>query len=225
MRLTLLFAGYCLGVLSGVSLVAGDLSRYRDFHIGTNLSTVAAQAHMEPSEAKVVHRRPALLQELEWEPRGLGASSQLDPVKNVTFGFYDGALYRIVINYDRYKTEGLRAGDLVESLSATYGTATRPDATVSIGSLVYAESEKVIARWEDSEYSFSLFRSSYQPSFGVLAVSKRLEGLARTALLEAARLDRQEAPQREVESLKKHAEQERAQQDKARLTNRPNFRP
>jgi hypothetical protein len=225
-RLTFALAAcFCLAAFSGIPIVAGDLSRYREFHLGAELSTVAGLAHMETSEAKVIQRRPALIQELEWEPRLLGASAQVDPVKNIVFGFYNGELYRIVINYDRYKTDGMTAGDLTEALSATYGTATRPEATVSIGSLVYAESEKVIARWEDSEYSFSLLRSSYQPSFGVVAVSKRLEGLARTALIEAARLDKQEAPQREAESLRMHATEERAQQEKARLTNRPNFRP
>ena len=59
---------------------------------------------------------------------------------------------------------------------------------------MYNDSEKVIARWEDSQYSFNLFRSSYQPTFGMVVFSKRLDALARLAIVEAIRLDEQEAP-------------------------------
>ena len=51
---------------------AGDLSKYRNFQLGTDLSTVAKQTGVNPSEAKVIHRRPALIQELEWRPQPLG---------------------------------------------------------------------------------------------------------------------------------------------------------
>ncbi len=88
---------------------------------------------------------------------------------------------------------------------------------------VYNDSEKVIARWEDSRYSFNLFRSSYQPKFGMLAFSKRLDALARTAIVEATRLDEQEAPQREIERQKKQAEEDHAAQEKARLVNKATF--
>ena len=45
-----------------------------------------------------------------------------EPAKQVVFSFYDGELFRIVVNYDRYETEGLTADDLVDAISATYGT-------------------------------------------------------------------------------------------------------
>jgi hypothetical protein len=83
----------------------------------------------------------------------------------------------------------------------------------------------VIARWEDSQYSFNLFRSSYQPTFGMVGFSKRLDALARVATAEAIRLDEQEAPQREVERQKEQDAKDRAGQKKARLVNKPNFRP
>ncbi len=47
---------------------APDLSRYREFQFGMNLLVVAKQADMEPSEARVIHQRPAVIQELEWRP-------------------------------------------------------------------------------------------------------------------------------------------------------------
>ena len=205
---------------------AADLEKYREFRIGSDVATIAKQAHMDPAQARVLHERPALIQELQWEPRAAAEpASPPDPVKDVTFQFYNGQLYRIAITYDRYNTAGLTSEDFIEALSSTYGTATRPNATVNMGSLIYADSEPVIARWEDSKYSFNLLRSTYQPAFGVLAFSKRMENLAQSAIAEATRVEKLEAPQREAASLKKQAEQEQADQNKARVANKPNFRP
>jgi hypothetical protein len=205
-----------------------DLSRYREFRFGMNLLAVAKQAEMQPSEARVIHQRPAVIQELEWRPqRSLAYSPQADPVQGVLFSFYNGDLFRIVVNYDQIRTEGLTDEDMVEAISAKYGTATQPAAKVILfsSSQVYNDSENVIARWEDSQYSFNLFRSSYQPTFGMLVFSKRLDPLARAAIAEAIRLDEQEAPQREMERQKKQDEENRAQQEKARPVNKAAFRP
>ncbi len=205
-----------------------DLSRYREFQFGMNLLAVAKQADVKPSEARVIHQRPAVIQELEWRPsRSIGSSPQGDPVKEVLFSFYNGELFRMVVNYDQLKTEGLTDEDMVEAISAKYGTATRPEAKIILFSSfqVYNDSEKVIARWEDSQYSFNLFRSSYQPTFGILVLAKRLDALAGAAIVEAIRLDEREAPQREIERQKKQDEKNHAAQEQARLVNKPSFRP
>jgi len=205
-----------------------DLSRYRGFQFGMNLLAVAKQADMKPSEARVIHQRPAVIQELEWRPPRSVGLPQADPVKEVLFSsFYNGELFRMVVNYDQQKTEGLTDEDMIEAISAKYGTATRPDAKIILFSSfqVYNDSEKVIARWEDSQYSFNLFRSSYQPTFGILVLSKRLDTMAGAAIVEAIRLDEQEAPQRETERQKKRDDEDHAAQEKARLVNKPNFRP
>ena len=176
----------------------------------------------------MIHQRPAVIQELEWRPsRSIGSSPQGDPVKEVLFSFCNAELFRMVVNYDQQKTEGLTDEDMVEAISAKYGTATRPDAKIVLFSSfqVYNDSEKVIARWEDPQYSFNLFRSSYQPTFGILVLSKRLDALAGAAIVEAIRLDEQEAPEREIERQKKQAEEDHAAQEKARLANKPSFRP
>src|SRR6266705_6009735 len=207
---------------------AQDLSRYREFQFGMNVVAVAKQADVKPSEARVIHPRPAVIQELEWRPqRFLASSPQVDPVKEILFSFYNGELFRMVVNYDQHKTEGLTDEDMVEAISARYGTATRPDAKIVLFSSfqVYNDSEKVIARWEDSQYSFNLFRSSYQPTFGILVLSKRLDALAGAAIVEAIRLDEQEAPEREIERQTKQDEENHAAQEQARLVNKPSFRP
>jgi len=205
-----------------------DLSLYRGFQLGMELPVVAKLADMETSEARVIHQRPAMIQELDWRPsQSLNSLSPADPVQEVLLSFYNGELFRMVVNYDRYKTEGLTDTDMVEAISALYGTASRPDAEVILFSTfqVFDDSEKVIARWDNSNYSFNLFRSSYQPTFGMLIFSKRLDPLAQVAIAEAIRLDEQEAPQREIDQQKKQHAADLAGQEKARQANKASFRP
>jgi len=124
-----------------------------------NLDSLAKQANVKPSEAKMLHQRPAMIQELWWQ-RPLGIPSpEAGPVREVVFSFYNGELFRMVVNYDRYRTEGLTDEDMIGAISAKYGVATRPPAEIVSfsSSRVYNDSEKVLARWEDAQYSFNLF--------------------------------------------------------------------
>lgn len=188
------------GVMSAAT-VAGDLSKCRNFQLGTDLSTVAKQAGVDPSQVKAIQRRPALIQELEWRPQSLGPSSQSEAANQVVFSFYDGELFQIAINYDRYEIEGLTADDLVEAISATYGTAATPPASAMAATEHFGDQEDVLARWQDPQYRFDLVRSSYGTSFRLIGVLKRLEAPVQAAILEAKRLDDQEAPQAEVSTI------------------------
>ena len=58
-----------------------------------------------------------------------------------------------------------------------------------------------------------------------LANPKRLDALAQAAILEAIRLNQQEAPQREIERQNKQEEEMRAAGRKARPANKAGFRP
>jgi hypothetical protein len=214
--------------VSAPSVREQDLSRYRDFQLGTALLVVANQAGMKASDARVTHQRPALIQELQWRPlRALASPPRADPVGEILFTFYNGELFRMVISYDQYRTEGLTDEDMIEAISTKYGAATRPAATVVLFSSfqVFNDHEQVIARWEDAQYSFDLFRSSYQSSLGILVRSKHLDVLAQSAIAEAIRLDEQEAPQREIERQRKQDEETRVEQEKARVINKATFRP
>jgi hypothetical protein len=111
--------------LTPTPTLAGDLSKYRDFQLGTDLLTIAKRTRTNASDTKTIHSRPALIQELAWHPQPLGPSSGVEPAKDVVFSFYDGDLFRIAINYDRHATEGLTADDLVEARSATYGVVSK----------------------------------------------------------------------------------------------------
>src|SRR3982751_1251256 len=183
--------------LTSATALGTDLSVYRKFQLGANLSTVAKQAGTNSSQAKTIHTRPALIQELEWRPQTLG-SSNAEPAKDVVFSFYNGTLFRIVIDYDRYGTEGLTPDDMVEAVSAMYGPAIKPITPAKAVLGRYSEEEEVLAQWQDSNYRFDLIRSSYGPSFKLAGVLKSVEAPALAAVVEAARLDTKEAPEKEA---------------------------
>jgi hypothetical protein len=141
----------------------------------------------------------------------------------VLFSFYNGELFRMSVTYDWYRVGGLTDEDMVQAVSAIYGRTE----TKTLLSLPQPdkEDEKVIARWQDSQYSLDLLQSSYPHTFKMVLVSKRLDALARAAMAEAARLDEQEAPRREIERQKKQAEESRAELEKVRLVNKATFHP
>jgi hypothetical protein len=143
------------------------------------------------------------------------------------FSFYNGELFQIVIRYDRDRTKGLTEADLIEAISAKHGaTSNSAGKTITFSSSqVYNDKETVIARWEDAQYSFNLYRSSYQPTFGMVVFSKRLDILARAAVATAIQLDEQEAPQREVDRQNAAARENRLSSEKARVLNKPSFLP
>jgi len=195
------------------------------------LTAVAQHVGVKPSEARVIYQRPTLIQELEWQPQFLpGAPAQGDSVRTTRCSFYDGRLFRIVVKCDRDKTEGLTDQDIVDAMSASYALANLPAAEISFSpsrppeDLGWAYDDKVVAQWEDSQYSMSLVHSTYPAGFGLVLLSKQVNALALVATVEATRLDTQEAPQREVDRLKTQDEANRVKQEKARLVNKAAFR-
>jgi hypothetical protein len=215
-------------LLSAPLISAQDLSKYRTFSLGTSLAELSKQLvskqlvrHVEPT---LIHQRPAVIQEVTlWL---LGSSYQspgeTDPVSQILFSFYNGTLYRILVIYDQKATEGLTAEDMVQAVSAQYGTATRPKTDISFPTKAsYQSKEKIIARWEDSQNSVNLFRSGTLDSFGLVLLSKRLDAEAEAAIIESVKLEKEEAPQKEIERQKKEADD----LEVARQKNKRAFRP
>jgi hypothetical protein len=206
-----------------------DLSSYRGFHFGADPATVAKKAGANGSEARTIHNRPALIQELAWRPRSLGTSVQPESVSEVDFSFYNGELYQVEVNYDRHEIEGLTVEDIVGALSSIYGPASKPADAAKSAADSYGDREQVVARWQDEQYSFHLIRSSYGPSYGpsfkLIGVLKRLDAPAQAAISEAKRLDEREAPQRDAARAASEQEAQKAVLEKARLANIPRFRP
>src|SRR5579872_974644 len=87
---------------ASLTALAEDLSKYRDFQFGVDLPAVAKLMGASPSQAKQIHSRPALVQELEWRPQSLGHSPQAESAEGVVFSFYNGTLFRIAVKYDRH---------------------------------------------------------------------------------------------------------------------------
>src|SRR6266567_6685377 len=130
-----------LCALIGTSvLYAADFSSYRGLQFGMDLSAAAKMAGRKPAEARLVHQRPALIQEIEWQPGAYAGAEPVkaDPVRDALLYFRNGELFRIVVAYDRYKVEGMTTEDMIEGISATYGTATKPTAEVAFHS-IYGE--------------------------------------------------------------------------------------
>jgi hypothetical protein len=211
------------GALSAAT--AADLSKYRGFQFGMDLATVAKQAGMDPAVAKVIHSRPALLEELVWRPKPLGPSADRETVKEVVFSFYNGELYRIAASYDRYETEGMTADDLTAAISGAYGSFTQSATSAEAVPTSYGERVMVLAQWQDSQYRFILSQSLYAPEYKLVGILKRLEEPVHSANTEALRLDNQEAPLREAARRAKENDTERVRLEQARLVNKANFRP
>jgi hypothetical protein len=205
---------------------ARDFSSYRGMQFGMTLTAAAEVAGTHPNEVRTLHLRPALIQEMDWQPIPSSKSEAIDadPVRDALLCFYNGELFRMVITYDRYKVEGMTADDMIEGISATYGKAARPTAEVAMHSN-YGEVAPVIARWEDSQYAYNLVRTGDRSSYALVLTSKRLDTAALAATTEAIRLETQEAPQREMDKQKKRDRDEHLVLEKARLVNKPNFRP
>jgi hypothetical protein len=198
----------------------GDLSEYRQFRLDSDLAGIAAQAGMDPASAELSHQRPARIEQLSWRP------GPADSVKGIQFSFYNGELYRMLVDYDRYNTEGLTAHDMIEALSQTYGPAAMPAEEITVPSSYGGdETIKVIARWEDADWTFDLVRFKYEPSFAIAGYSKKLRGQAQAAVDEAIRLDRVEAPQRAIQERQDQADTKQVEQAEARKLNKPGFRP
>jgi hypothetical protein len=208
---------------------AQDLSRYREFRLGTTLSAVALQADVPTIGVRLIHSRPSLIQELGWQPRP-AARPASEAVRNVRFTFCDSLLYQITVDYDRDRIEGLTAGDFVDALSVSYGVPILASTRIGSGpppaddDLSQGVDRTVVAQWEDPQYLVSLVHTSYPSAFGLVLLARLPEQLARVATAASTRLDALEAPQREVNRQQKQADEDRAKAEKARLVNKAAFR-
>jgi hypothetical protein len=217
-------------VLSAHPLHGQSRSHYRDYQLGGDLASVAALAGVAMSEAKVIHARPALMQDLQWR-RGYARSDKTgtpaDPVQQIAFSFYNDQLAKMVVDYDRDRTAGMTDADMIEAISTAYGEPLKPAVKKARVVMYQVEEEfgAAVARWGDPDFSVVLYRASYATGFRLIVTSPRLEALARTAEAQAIRLDEREAPERELARQKKELEGTRAAQEKARLVNKAAFRP
>jgi hypothetical protein len=202
-------------VLFPAQLIHGqDLSKYRNFAFGTSTAVVTKQVGLDARELVTVHQLPALIQELTWyPPQPFDSSRPAEPVEQILFSFDNGALYRILVTYDSSAIKGLTDEDMIQTISAKYGVATRPVADIDFPTNPSYEAKvKVIARWENANYSLNLIRPPGSNTFATVMLDKRLDSQAGISIAESVRLELLEAPQKEAARLKHEAndlEQER----------------
>jgi hypothetical protein len=200
-----------------------DLSKYRNFSLGTSLIEVSRQVNEKPADASVIHQS-LRLRELTWWPvPSYQSSTPVDPVQQIVFSFYDGALYKMIVTYDSSTTEGLTAEDMTRAISARYGTASTPIVAqpASLASTIYGATQAPIAQWEDLQYSVVLSRTSFLNAFQLVICSKQLNDQAEADRAAATKQEREDAPQIEIARAKKAADN----LETARQNNLKSFRP
>jgi hypothetical protein len=219
-----LFAVAVVFVLSAQLVSAQDLSRYRGYVLNSSLDAVIAATGARATDTKVVHERPALIQEFEWRtPYASSYAERADPVRMIRFSFCDNALYQVLVSYDSGRTDGLSNADIIDSLTAAYGAPLPGSARNR--PLDAPDDTVVLAQWDRDGSSMTLFRGVYSAEFQLLLTSKVLSTRARGAMREAARLDVADAPRRERDQRKKEAADAAAARDKIRAANKAAFRP
>jgi|SRR5690348_5836951 hypothetical protein len=228
MRTTMRSLVVCLLVavvvlLSIPQVHAQDLSKYRNFSFGMTVAGISKQIDQKPANAAVLHEHPALIQELTWwPPKPYDLSRPAEPVDQILFSFYNGALYRMLVTYEDSATKGLNEEDMIRVVSAKYGPAMKPVAAVVSfpTNPSYKSTEKVIARWEDSQYSLNLVRS-YTDTFAIVMFTKQLDAQAGISIAESVKLEQEEGPQKEAARAKKDADDLELERQKNIKTLRP----
>src|SRR6266481_8175963 len=196
-------------VLLATPVISGqDLSRYRRFALGSSLPAISKQVGQGERQATLISESPALIQEMTyWQIDASNSLGRTEPVSHISFNFYNGVLYRITVVYDQQETEGLTEEDMVKAISARYGVGVRLYPEIEFPSHdVYSSPEKVIAQWDDSENSVNFFHSTSPDSFGLVLFSKRLNAQAEAAIVESAKLAKEQAPQKEIDRQKKQVD-------------------
>ena len=221
----------CGALLSNGPVNAQDFSRYRVFRLGSSLSTVAQAANMGPSDARVLHQRPALIQELDWRPQYQSPTTRIamDPVLDVALTFYNNQLFRITITYDQSRTDGMTNADVIEAVSATYGLAAVPATPRATprSSQSSRNDAITIARWANGDRTLTLSRSVFPVVFQLVMMSTTLNDLAEASVAEAVISpdETDEALQREADRRKRQLADAIADQDRTRRRNKAAFHP
>jgi len=207
-----------------------SLAQYRNFELKSDLAAVSTLTGVPAAEAKTIHKRPAVMQDLEWRPSHWvtpSSEASTDPVEQMAFSFYNNQLFRIVVDYGYDRTEGMTDADVIEGISAVYGIPVkRTPVAARAATRIEIESGSPVARWGDAGHSVVLYRnSSSKKTFRLIVTDPALDDMARKAESQAARLDEQEAPSREVARQKKERDDSRTAAEKARVVNKGVFRP
>jgi hypothetical protein len=144
------------------------------------------------------------------------------------FSFVDDQLFKITIDYDQARTEGMTDSDMIAALSPLYGSSREPLAPTTPSdpaSHVSLDAKTVVARWENGDVVVVLWRNSFTAGLQLVVTSERLDSLASVAAVEAVRIEAAAAPALDLARKQRNADELRAAKDKARTANKAAFRP
>ena len=228
--LLLSFIGLLCASVSASSPVV--LSRYRAVSLGDSVQTVVERLQITASDVKVLHDRPALVQELTWRTRPFvsGVTVAADPLAEMVLTFHRGHLARIVATYDRERTIGLTDADLEELLSEVYGVAllrsnTGQVASSAPSSLSSLTPRRTVSMWADDDTTVTLWREEYPARVGLLISAVAAVRDLQQAIADGARLAAAEAPQRDREKQAAAAAALKDRDAQIRLENKSKFKP
>ena len=218
-----------LALASGSWRVTGaGFDSYRDFALRTSTADIIARAQgSQNRDVKTLHTRPALLQELLWRPLPVSGPGGIerDSVARVTFSFIDGQLFRMLVDYDQARTEGLTTNDMVASLSTIYGPRATPRPGPRRSAYDSLDALTKVAEWREGDTAITLNHSAYANAFGLVITSAALEAAAVKAEATAVAMDAREAPAREAARVKDAAAAAKATAEKTRTDNKATFQP
>lgn len=215
-------------ILGASAVAAADLDQYRDFRLGSSTAAVLKLATpASRGDVKSILLRPVLLQRLAWRPpftsdRG---GPRGDPVRRIVFSFLDDQLLKIVVEYERSRTEGLTRHDMVSALSVVYGPQDPFFAGDQRDRDDALEAAIVIARWRTAETTVSLQRYDYVGEYALVITAMRLEQRARKAQAAGAALDAGETQARGLARLRILSDEAREAAEKTRSVNEATFTP
>jgi hypothetical protein len=192
---------FCAALVS-----AQDLSKYRQFSLGTSLTEVSKQVGQRTDQATVVQTGPATIQEIEWWPVAVNFLAKREPVQKVIFTFYNRTLYKIVATYDSEATTGLTDSDMVQAISTSYGPPAQAAPAVEASKDTDYDARVAIAQWDDAKHSVRLSRESFLNAFRLVVLAKELNAQADASMADVAAQARADAPQREIDRDKKAAD-------------------
>jgi hypothetical protein len=228
MRVTFARAGVpaaCL-VLAVSAVSSAELSRYREFELGASVAAVTTVTQTTARDLKTIHSRPAVLQELQWQPRYTRGAPvpDRDSIGELVFSFVDDRLFRMSITYARERTNGLTNEDMIGSLTAVYGapSSAQPRPRSSTDAF---NTPVVLAEWRESDAVMVLQRTRYNETYVLVVTSLSLDAIASKAQATAVVLDQREAPAREAALLQQRADDQRQAEELARSVNKKTFRP
>ena len=213
-------------VLAVWTASAAELSRYREFELGSSVAAVTAVTLSAERDLKILHNRPALLQEVTWQPRYMTGAPVADrnSIGEMVFSFVNDRLFKMTVVYERGRTTGLTNADMIAALTELYGVPTGKAAPPRAAADAL-DTVAVIAEWRQEDTHMSLRRGRYNESFSLVITSVSLDAIARKAQASALVMDVREAPAREAALLKKRADEQRQVEEQTRTANKKVFTP